>query len=175
MIQRTLPLWLTTTLLCCSGPPAKEPSGPQTEEERLEASVALLAEPLISAAQGQKLALLPILKEGRDYEPAAARYVASRLVVKLVAAGISVLERADLEHILQEQQLQISDLFGEENQAKVGRLAGADALVLGTARDSSLEAYEFRLKLVDLATARILTTSTATVRRSDLPVKSGGN
>jgi curli biogenesis system outer membrane secretion channel CsgG len=121
------------------------------------------------------VAVLPFRKEGRDFEPAVSRYVGPRIIEKLLKAGVRVLERAELDRVMEELEKQMSDLFSAEAQAKAGQMAGADAVVLGTVRDEGLSAYELEVKLVDIATGEILATTRASLNRADLPVSYGGH
>lgn len=58
---------------------------------------------------------------------------ADHVTAELVAQGYSVLERSNLIAILKEQGLQLSDLVeGKADLRRVGRLLGADTLVVGS-------------------------------------------
>jgi curli biogenesis system outer membrane secretion channel CsgG len=70
------------------------------------------------------------------YQPApvnVGKAVADLLVNRLVSSGSCiVIERAAIEQILLEQNLSNSDRFDPQTAAKIGRLLGVDAIVLGT-------------------------------------------
>ncbi|MEW6745724.1 MAG: CsgG/HfaB family protein [Planctomycetota bacterium] len=175
-MMRFLSLAMLATLLSCGTPERKVPENPPqlSREERVDAALDPMVERLCAAAGGQAVAILPFLKEGRDYEPAVSRYVGPRLAARLVGAGVHVLVREELDKIIDELELQLSALFTDDGQRRLGRLAGADALVMGSVRDVGVTGYELDVKLVAVATGAVLTTARATVMKADLPVGYGG-
>ena len=64
--------------------------------------------------------------------------ISDLLTQKLVQGGkYSVVERAALQKIMQEQNLSNSDRADASTAAKIGRLLGADAIIVGTGRAST--------------------------------------
>ena len=76
------------------------------------------------------LAVLPFQEKGESRnlgEPAT-----DRMVTQLVELRrFKVIERAKLEEVLQEQRLQVSGVVDDRTAVDVGRVAGADAIVVG--------------------------------------------
>lgn len=80
--------------------------------------------------------------------------------------GISLIERGLLKKVFLEMRLQASGAMDETNAKSLGRLAGADIIVLGTLNDISGEETEINARLVETRTGRIITTESATVKRT---------
>jgi TolB-like protein len=77
------------------------------------------------------LAVMPFQGKGesRNYVEAAT----DRMVAQLVELRrFKVIERAKLEEVLQEQRLQVSGVVDDRTAVDVGRVAGADAIVVGS-------------------------------------------
>jgi TolB-like protein len=85
------------------------------------------------------------------------RFVAEEISTNLVLAakGFSVIDRNHLRTILKEQKLSMSGLMDPENQKKVGKILGVDALVLGNITPFG-ESYRVTFKVVATDTAAVL-------------------
>lgn len=84
------------------------------------------------------------------------KLLAEKLIVELVSSGkLKVVERTQLEKILQQQKLEISDLFETTEVEKVGKLIGTDAVVIGTIAEFP-EKYEITAKLINIYTGEII-------------------
>jgi TolB-like protein len=70
--------------------------------------------------------------------------------------GIQVVERVQLDRVLEEIELELSDLFDEEAASNVGRMAKADVLLLGSYSGDPEEVI-LSLKAVEIETATVLT------------------
>ena len=72
----------------------------------------------------------------------------------------TIVDRANLQKILEELELQLSGLVDDASAAKVGGLLGAEALVTGTLveREGRLEVF---FKLVRVGTAEVLAVTRA--------------
>ena len=90
-----------------------------------------------------------------------------RLVTTLVRRGLPVVERSQLERILQEQQLSYSGLFDIGSAQEVGRLLGAELMLLGTINDQG-NTITLNTRLVDLGTASIVAASVVEVPKTPL-------
>ena len=75
--------------------------------------------------------------------------IQDKLINALVDRGISVVERSRLEEVLREQKLSYSGLVDLGSAKQVGKLLGADAIILGSIRDAS-NSVATNLRLVDL-------------------------
>lgn len=61
-----------------------------------------------------------------------ADIMADNIALELLNLGFQVVERADLEKVLSEQKLQMSGLLDSSTAAKIGKMVGVDAVVLGS-------------------------------------------
>jgi TolB-like protein len=75
--------------------------------------------------------------------------IQDKLINTLVYQGIGVVERSRLEAVLREQKVGYSGLVDLSSAKKVGKLLGADAIILGSIRDAS-NSVAVNLRLVDL-------------------------
>lgn len=92
---------------------------------------------------------------------ATAEYFGERLSLSSSAAKRwKPVERKDLQKILAELELQLSGLADEGSAAKVGKVLGADVMVVSTLYKRA-ERYELFLKLVRVSTAEVLAVSRA--------------
>lgn len=130
-------------------------------------------------------AVLPVtlrVPPSDDAVIAALQRNAERFGARLVQAAaaskrLKLVERDDLQAILEEIELNLSALGDENAAAKVGKLLGADVLIMpslialapGTATGagdaSNGAAWELYLKLVRVSTAEILSVSRARIAR----------
>ncbi|MCB1206282.1 MAG: hypothetical protein KDN18_18615 [Verrucomicrobiae bacterium] len=77
------------------------------------------------------------------------------LTTKSTEAGISVVDRHNLERILAELKLSSSGLADPENAKKVGQLANLDAMIVGTLVDLG-NSYRWTSKLIETQSAKII-------------------
>lgn len=73
-----------------------------------------------------------------------------------------IVERKDLQSVLEELELQLSDLAEEQGAAKVGELLGAELLIIGKLY-STAKGYELFLKLVRVETGEVLSVTKAII------------
>jgi len=73
-----------------------------------------------------------------------------------------IVERGDLQSVLDELELQLSDLAEEQGAAKVGELLGAELLFIGKLY-STAKGYELFLKLVRVETGEVLSLTKAII------------
>ena len=102
-------------------------------EEKILPPGALTYDPAKVRQVGRRLtlAVLPFQGKGdsREYVEAAT----DRMVTQLVELRrFRVIERTKLEEVLQEQKLQVSGVVDDRTAVDVGRVAGADAIVVGS-------------------------------------------
>jgi hypothetical protein len=73
-----------------------------------------------------------------------------------------IVERKDIQSVLEELELQLSDLAEEQGAAKVGELLGAELLIIGKLY-STAKGYELFLKLVRVETGEVLSVTKAII------------
>jgi hypothetical protein len=77
-------------------------------------------------------------------------------------ANVAIYERSNLNQVLAESELALSGMVAEESAAEVGKLIGANAVLIGTVRSMG-EDLHVATKLVDTDTAQILSSVTSTL------------
>ena len=93
-----------------------------------------LGRPSLSyAATQRRIAVLDFRNTSQHKELSwLSQAVAETLVTKLAGVvSIHVIERGQLDKVIKEQRLSLTDLFDPSKAAKVGRLAGAQVVVIG--------------------------------------------
>lgn len=96
----------------------------------------------------------------------SGRIVSERLLAPMLADGsVEVVERAMLESVMREQQLQYSGLVDARSVKAIGRILNVDAVVTGTVISLRDDRVEVNARLIDAENARILFASEARVDR----------
>jgi TolB-like protein len=95
------------------------------------------------------------------------RFLAEELSVDLVeeAKGFDVIDRTHLKALLQEHQLSATGLIDPLTARKLGKIAGADALVTGTLTPFG-DSIRLSVKVLDTETAKMLAASTTEVPKT---------
>lgn len=96
----------------------------------------------------------------------SGRIVSERLLSPMLADGsVEVVERAMLETVMREQQLQYSGLVDARSVKAIGRILNVDAVVTGTVISLRDDRVEVNARLIDAENARILFAAEARVDR----------
>lgn len=90
--------------------------------------------------------------------------LAEELTTKMVSAHIPVVERARLSAVLTELAIQNTALFDPATAQKVGHQIGATAVLTGRIVAGPGRLSEANMRLIDVATGRILLAATTTLR-----------
>ncbi|HCV42900.1 MAG TPA: hypothetical protein DGH68_05415 [Bacteroidetes bacterium] len=94
---------------------------------------ALTYDPSRVTQVGSRLALAVLPFQGKDEAAKLIDPSTDKMITQLVnLRRFKVIERGVLDEVLKEQRLQASGIVDEQAAVKVGRVAGADAIVLGT-------------------------------------------
>lgn len=105
--------------------------------------------------------LMPVAAKEKDLK-AASELLEDRLSIALFKESrFKTLERENIQQLIQEMSLQLSDLFDEKKTVEVGKMAGAELAVIAKLSRGK-EKLEMLIKLVRIETAEIL--SVALVR-----------
>ena len=100
--------------------------------------------------------------------------VSERLTTELVRLGrFKITERKDIQQVFAELKLQASGVMNEDSVRNVGRMVGADLLILGTLSELSDGRIEVNARLVDVASGEIVSAARVNVRK-DWHGKTGG-
>jgi Mg-chelatase subunit ChlD len=112
--------------------------------------------------------VLPISPAGSGLA-LTAEYFSEQLILtcgaeESIKKVLRMVERADLQKILEEMELQLSGLAEGAGAAEVGRILGADLLLAGTLYEKK-SGYELFLKLLRVETGEILSVTKAVLDR----------
>jgi TolB-like protein len=113
-----------------------------------------------------QIAVLPLTDEA-GVETVSGSSLREEIVTSLVKQGLPVVERSQLDKVASEGSLQRSSWFDPAQAQEFGKLLGATIVVTGkvVASDSTVVAH---LRLVNTATAEILTAVSGKLKESDL-------
>lgn len=108
------------------------------------------------------IALLPVTAQNDEHKAVAEYFSEQILITASKLQRFKLVERKDLQKILQELELQLSGLIDEKNAVKVGYLLGAEVLITGTLyiKDGK---YEIFIKLLRVGTGEILAVTRAKI------------
>jgi len=106
--------------------------------------------------------ILPVSATGDGLGPTAEYFGARLAMASAEAKRWTPVERTDMQRILEELELQLSGLVDEGSAARVGKLMGADLLVVPTLYRRA-DKYELFLKLVRVSTAEVLAVARAKI------------
>jgi Mg-chelatase subunit ChlD len=124
-----------------------------------------------------KVAIVPFVpaegSSGAEREELArqAEYFTARMDLAAAEARLyTLVERANLNKLMEEIELQLSGLTQEEGAAKLGALLNAEVLVTGTVYKKA-DRYEVLLKLLRVETAEVLSVARAKIDRDLAPAR----
>jgi TolB-like protein len=169
------PVAVDKPVLPPSGTRREEDSRESAERSRLEPGQlstlpvgALTYDPMRVTQVGSRLAIgvLPIEAKGDLAGYASA--LTEKMVTQLVnLRRFKVIERAALDKVLEEQQLQLSGVVEEATAIKVGRVAGADAIVLTNVLETSTGG-KVNARVIDTETGETIVARSEQVSGSDV-------
>jgi len=118
-----------------------------------------LAAQLSAAAKSRgraRVAILPFQVIG-GRGSTSGRIVSERLVAPIMAAGqVEVVERAMLESVMREQQLQFSGVVDARSVKEIGKILNVDAVITGTVVALRNDKVEVNARLIDTESAMVL-------------------
>lgn len=118
-----------------------------------------LAAQLSAAAKARgraRVAILPFQVIGGKGST-SGRIVSERLLAPIMAAGqVEVVERAMLESVMREQQLQFSGVVDARSVKEIGKILNVDAVITGTVIALRNDKVEVNARLIDTESAKIL-------------------
>ncbi|MFA6030019.1 MAG: FlgO family outer membrane protein [Elusimicrobiota bacterium] len=150
LMRRTLPLVVLIACGCFGSDPYR----------RLAED---LADPL--GKGDRRIAVLPF-RDLESHDSNAGLKVAEALTTRLYRRkGLQLVERSLLDKVLDEHRVEGSGAFDEASLQRLGRLAGADAVVVGTLTGLDAENAEINARVVEMGTGRMLSAARARVPR----------
>lgn len=119
----------------------------------LPAAVDAFAADVAAKTKGKNVAIAPFLPLGPNVREKRLGDVASELLAtRLVkAGGPTVIERSQLDKILEETKLSLLGLTDASNASKVGKMLGADLVVVGSVAETG-ENISISVRAVDAGT-----------------------
>lgn len=95
--------------------------------------------------------------------------VSDLLIHEFLKLGYDVVERTEIDRLVKEQKLGASGLVDPDKAVAIGKLAGADSIVLGSGaledRNKDILKY-FTIKIIDLKSGSVMITANLTRSRS---------
>jgi TolB-like protein len=101
------------------------------------------------------------------------RSVSAELIEAFTMRGVTVVERENIDRVIEEIRLQLSGLVAVEDAAQLGQALGAQYIVSGTVREFQEPEVEnpglrIRTRIVSVETAEVVATGSADVEKSDI-------
>lgn len=138
-------------------------AGPVGADTAAEIAMARLVGQIVSdidARQKRKIAVLPFVRLDGSADD-LGRYLSEQLVTELFKTKrFEILERAQLERLISEQKLALSDLADPSQASKLGQLNIADLLVTGSVVHRS-GAITVNARLVETQTSQLFAAASA--------------
>ncbi len=114
-----------------------------------------------------RIAVFPIVDVSDTDLTPLANYLAEKLTSALyMTETATVIERTRLSRIMDELELTGSGRFDDASVKKVGKLAGVDAVVMGTYVSVGDQAIDINTRLVSVETAELLGVGSARIPRA---------
>ncbi len=125
--------------------------------------------PKVFAADPVRILVLPFEVSSENSENRGVSDAIAELlnVFFSQAKGVAVIERAELETVLGEQQLSLKGLAVEQNRVKIGKLTGAQVMVTGSIYFVSGK-IEIMTQAADVSTGQLIGTAKTSGSSSDL-------
>jgi TolB-like protein len=144
-------------------------SGEAAQAAELKEAVEQLASQLAKGAPEGKPVRIAVtdLPDLQGVTSDLGRYVAERLTSRMIQSGrFRVIERRRLGQVLNELRFSMSDLVDPAKAKQLGRLAGVDALVVGSVSDLG-NSVEVDARIIEVETSNMLLAATATISKDD--------
>lgn len=118
----------------------------------------------IGLKKGTRVSVIPIIPSDEKYA-VDAEYFTDQLVGAVsVDERFTMVERKDLQKILEEMELQLSGIISDESAVEVGALLGAEVLITGKMYRKETQ-YEIFFKLLRVETAEVLSVTKTRIEK----------
>jgi len=123
----------------------------------------------------KKLAVLNFVNENGDYS-VLGKFSANTIQPEMFSPKIfNMLERSQIESILQELKLNESGMVKTNEAKKIGEMAGADLVLVGTlaikANDNGIKSLIITSKIVDVESSEVMSIATTTCKTTEEIIK----
>ncbi len=114
----------------------------------------------LDSSLNKKIAVLPFSGAGKEELSKDGAVISERITTKLIQQKkFEIIERALLDKVTSELKLQTSDIMDKESTKKLGKILGAEVMILGTVHESSPYQVEVNARLIQTETAIALAAS----------------
>ncbi len=137
--------------------PAVEPAPPPAAATPFRGGIiAPSYDPSAVTQVGSRLAVAVIPFEAKGEGKAFADAVTETMITKLVnLRRFKVIERSAIDNVMKEQQFQASGIVDEKTAVRLGRIAGADAIIVGSILITT-GTGKFSARVIDVETAETI-------------------
>ncbi len=112
----------------------------------------------------RRIAIFKIEHTGR-YRYRAGEWLSDLLIHEFLRLGYDVVERAQVDHLIKEQKLSVSGFINPKEAVAIGKLAGADTIVIGNIqldeKDSEVLQHMI-IKIISLKSGSVIITINVT-------------
>lgn len=118
----------------------------------------------IALADRTTSAVLPIMASDKSKSmDLNSEYFTEQLIHSLsLSSRFRMVERKDIQKLLKEMEIQMSGLTDQKNASKIGKIMGAQTLIVGTLYKKE-KYYELFIKLLRVETAEIIAVTRARI------------
>jgi TolB-like protein len=104
-----------------------------------------------------RLAILPLADAGQKTNTPLGNYLTEKLTNELYkTASAKVIERSQLQRVIDELDLTLRGTFDDASVKRIGRLLGADAVIIGTYAELASDTVEVNTRIVTVETAEVV-------------------
>lgn len=155
--------WLCAVMLFCLATPALAASGWEPLRTQLLREMEITWVRDLALKKPERMAVLPF--QATDSAPAEwGAWMTEEMTLQLFGQGPwKMLERARIEQLIREQGFTQTALADAATAISLGKLAGADTLVLGSYRAISASEARVWVRLVSVTTGQVLSMASGTV------------
>jgi hypothetical protein len=94
------------------------------------------------------------------------KFLSQQFIVNLIRNGLDVVDRSRIEDLMEENKMNAKGLLDPKNQAKLGQLAGIEAIVVGTTTPSD-KSVELVITVLDIARGSGIAGTDGSITRTD--------
>jgi hypothetical protein len=155
--------WLCTAALLCLATPALGSSGWEPLRAQLLREMEITWVRDLALKKPERMAVLPF--QATDSAPAEwGAWMTEEMTLQLFGQGPwKMLERARIEQLIREQGFTQTALADADTAISLGKLAGADTLVIGSYRAISATEARVWVRLVSVTTGQVLSIASGAV------------
>jgi TolB-like protein len=144
---------ISVLLVCCLGTVGI------AQTQSLDDEIARLADKIGKAlvAKGSKSVAAVDFTDLEGQPTELGRFLSEQLTVEIVAnSSLTMVDRANIKHILAEHKLTVEGLVDPANAKKLGEFAGVDTILVGNITEID-DGYRLTVKAISTSTAQIVT------------------